>query len=165
MARIMKNLISLLFFLTMVCGAYAQQSQAAMQAQMNAAGTLQSAAANPTFATPLATYQQYYPAFTGGHSQTMCACLNATAMQDFTDGGTTMTAQQYASLDSQWQQNGFGNFQLLSFVFATNPTSPTITIQYSCVQNQITMKEQLVLTLADSNTGWLINSIVNQELP
>jgi hypothetical protein len=160
----MKKYVQVILFFVTTCGAHAQQSPTDMAAQEAAAAALHSATASPTFATPWATYQTYYPAFTGGHSQTQFSCYTAACVQTETDGAGMPTAAQFTAIDSNLASFGASNFQLLSFVFTTDPTNPKITFLYSDVQNSITVKEQVILTLVDGTTGWLINARDNQEM-
>jgi len=73
------------------------------------------------------------------------------------------TTTQFSTIDSHLAAWGFSSFTLYSFIFTTDPTHPKITFIYTCTQNSVPIKEQIVLTLSDGSTGWLVSAVDSQE--
>lgn len=159
----MKTVIQVLLCILMPLGAWAQQQNPDdMQNQMNSADQPQSAGTTTLYKTPLKTYQIYYAAFTGGHSKNSADCYTSAFRQKEFDGATPAD-QDYLNIDSKIAQLGNSNFQLLSFVFTPDSKKPKITFLYSSSRGQVTMKEQMVLTMVDTAFGWKIDAIENVE--
>lgn len=69
-----------------------------------------------------------------------------------------------APTDGQGSDAAETNFTVLSFVFTTNAAKPKVTFLYSCLRGQITIKEQITLTMIDTAAGWKIDAVDNQEV-
>ena len=84
--------------------AQGQYSQA-IQQQMNAAGAQQSSATNPTYATPLATFQAFFNATQTVNMASFCATFTANGLSSVFDPPSPSSPSDYASLSTAMAAN------------------------------------------------------------
>ena len=143
----------------------AQQTAQQIQDQMNAADAPQSAANTVTYKTPLKTYQAYYSKWTTGSAKALFDCYTSALQQNELDGNPYPTDDQFNQIGNQILQDGYSNFQVTYFIFASDPQRPTVTVTITSTDSQHQLrKEQLVMTMLDTAAGWKIDVLTATEL-
>jgi len=144
--------------------AQAQYSQS-IQQQMNAAGAQQSSATNPTYATPLATFQAYFNAVQTLNITSLCGTLSPNGLTTVFDGSPPSAPSDYTTLATKMGANNPHNYVLTAFAFHADPTHPTITATFSHLVTvngkSAKLTENALLTLIDTAQGWLIDNWSN----
>jgi len=156
--------IAILVFCCLGLKASAQYSPA-IQQQMNAAGAQQSSAVNPTYPTPLATFQTFFSSVQNLNISSLCGTFTNNGLTNLFDGYVPSSPSDYTNLATKMGANNPRNYVLTAFVFHADATRPTISVSFSHLVtangNTAKISENATLTLVDSAQGWLIDDWSN----